>query len=177
MYFMNEDDLGGYSPTTNNVLGTYQIGGCWCGESYFVDPRDSAARVVSSGGNQVQVWKLTTSPSPKLSHVSESRVINTGQNGGFFTSVSSNGNANPIIWALSRPVSAKADGIVLYAFNPDSGGKTMTTLFHGAAGAWPNLGGDSNQVPMIANGKVYVASNKHLRIFGLKTQASTNQPK
>jgi len=26
MYFMNEDDLGGYSTTGNNVLGTYQIG-------------------------------------------------------------------------------------------------------------------------------------------------------
>ena len=26
MYFMNEDDLGGYSPTQNNVLGTYRWG-------------------------------------------------------------------------------------------------------------------------------------------------------
>ena len=39
MYLMNEDHLGGYSSTTNNVLGTYSIGGCWCGPSYFVDPR------------------------------------------------------------------------------------------------------------------------------------------
>ena len=40
MYFMNEDNLGGYSTTKNNVFGTYSIGGCWCGESYFVDPSD-----------------------------------------------------------------------------------------------------------------------------------------
>jgi hypothetical protein len=53
----------------------------------------------------------------------------------------------------------------------------MTTLFHANAGLWPNQGGDSNQVPMIANGKVYVASNKQLRIFGLKQQAPKQKVK
>jgi hypothetical protein len=176
MYFMNEDNLGGYSPNKNNVLGTYQIGGCWCGESYFVDPTDGVARVVSSGSNRAEVWKLTTSPNPKLTPVARSAAISTGQNGGFFTSVSSNGNASPIIWALSRPESTPPN-ILLYAFNPDSGGTAMKTLFRSAAGLWPNLGGDSNQVPTIANGKVYVASNKQLRIFGLKTGAAPKNVK
>ncbi len=177
MFFMNEDALGGYSPTKNNVLGTYTIGDCWCGESYFVDPADGLARVVSSGGNRVEVWRLQTSPSPKLTGVARSAAISTGQNGGFFTSVSSNGNANPIIWALSRPVSHNPASITLYAFNPDSGGTGMTTLFRTAAGLWPNQGGDSNQVPTIANGKVYVASNKELRIFGLKQTKQTKRSK
>jgi len=167
MYFMNEDDLGGYSTTGNNVLGTYQIGGCWCGESYFVDPVDGLARVVSSGGNVVNVWKLQTSPTPTLTKVAHASVT-TGQNGGFFTSVSSNGTANPIIWALARPTSEKPPSVLLYAFNPDSGKKIMTQLFKAVGGSWPNQGGDSNQVPMIANGMVYVASFKQLRIFGLK---------
>jgi len=176
MFLMNEDHLGGYSSAKNNVLGTYSVGACWCGESYFVDPTDGAARVVSSGGNRVEVWKLATSPSPKLSLFTRSLALSTGQNGGFFTSVSSNGNASPIIWALSRPVSQSPPSMVLYAFNPDAGGKMMTTLFHGVAGLWPNQGGNSNLIPMIANGKVYVASNKQLRIFGLKA-ASTNKKK
>jgi hypothetical protein len=165
MFLMNEDHLGGYSTTKNNVLGTYAIGSCWCGESYFVDPNDDAARVVSSGGNRVQVWKLQTSPRPKLTRVAYA-AIPSGQNGGFFTSVSSNGNASPIVWALSRPVSQQA-GIFLYAFNPESAGR-MTRLFKSYAGTWPNQGGNSNLVPVVANGKVYVASNKHLQIFGLK---------
>src|SRR5271163_5015620 len=75
MYLMNEDRLGGYSPSKNNVLGTYSVGACWCGESYFVDPTDGAARVVSSGGNRVEVWKLTTSPGPKLSKATRSLAI------------------------------------------------------------------------------------------------------
>ena len=166
MYFMNEDNLGGYSAAGNNVLGTYQIGGCWCGESYYVDD-DGIGRVVSSGGRKVEVWKLATSPTPSLTLVKESPTLSTGQSGGFFTSVSSNGKNNAIIWALSRPLSKTSPGITLYAFNPDSTGKTMATLFSGAAGTWPNYYGDSNQVPVVANGMVYVASYKQLDIFGL----------
>jgi hypothetical protein len=178
MYLMNEDSLGGYSTTGNNVLGTYSVGSCWCGQSYFVDS-DGVARVVSSGGNQVKVWKLQTSPKAKLVEVAQSPSLKSGQFPGFFTSVSSNGNSSPIIWALTRPLSQSSNAIGLYAFNPDSGGKTMAALFHANAGAWPNIGGDSNQVPVVANGKVYVASNKQLQIFGLKQtkQAATKPAK
>jgi hypothetical protein len=165
MYFMNEDSLGGYSTSGNNVLGSYNVGGCWCGESYFVD-HDGAARVVSSGGSQVLVWKLQTSPNPLLTQVAQSPSLRSGQNGGFFTSVSSNANSNTIVWALTRPASQTNNGVTLSAFNPDAG-KTMKVLFHANAGAWPNYNGDSNQVPVVANGKVYVATNKQLKIFGL----------
>lgn len=167
MYFMNEDNLGGYSPTKNNVLGSYSIGQCWCGASYYVDPSDGAARVVSSGHNRIKIWELSTSSSPSLTAVSESHTLNTGQYGGFFTSVSSNGTANPIIWALSRPVSATKPTMSLFAFQPATG-KLMTPLYTAVAGDWPNYGGDSNQIPVVANGKVYVASYKVVGIFGLK---------
>jgi hypothetical protein len=169
MYMMNEDSLGGHSSTRNHVLGTYQIGGCYCGQSYFQDPADGMGRVVSSGGDTVHVWKLATSPSPSLSLATSSPVLVSGpQDPGFFTTVSSNGTSSAIIWALSRPTPETNSPIYLYAFDPESGGATMKQLFMAAAGAWPNLGGNSNQVPVVANGRVYVASNKQLRIFGLK---------
>ena len=170
MYFMNEDSLGGYSTSTNNVLGTYSVGGCWCGESYYVDPNDGLGRVVSSGGNRVEVWKLQTKTTPKLTQVAHGVISNGVPNPGFFTSVSSNGNANPIIWALSRPQSQQHNNVWLYAFNPAPGG--MTQLYKRYAGPWPNQGGDSNLVPVVANGKVYVGSNKELEIFGLTAAAS-----
>jgi hypothetical protein len=171
MYFMNEDKLGGYSTTKNQVLGTHNIGGCWCGQSYFVDPTDGLARVVSSGYNRVQVWKLQTSPTPKLTGVTSGSISAGGQDPGFFTSVSSNGHANPIIWALSRPASPSSPGISLYAFNPEAGGSKMTPIYRNQAGNWPNQGGNSNLVPMVANGKVYVASFEQLQVFGLKQNA------
>jgi hypothetical protein len=168
MFLMNENNLGGYSTTGNNVLGKYMIGQCYCGESYFVDPNDGLARVVTSGGTALEVWKLQTSPTPTLTMVTAAAILVSQQNPGFFTSVSSNGTANPIIWALSRPAKASNAPIYLYAFNPESGGAKMRQLFRGVAGNWQNLGGNSNLVPVVANGEVFVASNQQLQIFGLK---------
>src|ERR1700733_3817875 len=179
MYLMNSDNLGGYSTLKNNVLGTYQIGKCWCGPSYFVDT-DGIARVVSSGAREVRVWKLATSPKPALTQVSTSPfLIGGGQDPGFFTSISSRGTANPIIWVLSRPPSSSLRSpVYLYAFNPDAtNGSTMTEHFKGVGCYWPNLGGNSNLVPVVANGQVFVASYQELQIFGLKKPAASQTTK
>ncbi len=166
MFLMNEDNLGGYSPTQNNVLGSYSVGRCWCGESYFVDPADGLGRVVTSGGRKAIVWKVQTSPTVALTQVTVSPATGGAQDPGFFTTISSNGNANPIIWALSHPVTS-TKAISLFAFNPESGGSKMKKLFNGTAGAWPNLTGNANLIPVVANGLVFVASNQQLQIFGL----------
>jgi hypothetical protein len=167
MFLMNRENLGGFNISSNDVVGTFYIGGCWCGESYFVDPSDLTARVVSSGGSSVGIWKLQTSPSVTLTNVSNSSGLPGGQDGGFFTSVSSNGKANPIIWAVTRPISSSPQTIQLYAFDPEAGGNPLKQIFHAPAGTWPNLGGNSNIVPVVANGKAFVASYKQLMIFGL----------
>jgi hypothetical protein len=167
MFLMNEDNLGGYSTTRNSVIGTYSVGSCWCGQSYYVDPSDGLARVVTSGGKNVEVWKLQTSPKVLLKRV-HSGWVGGGQFPGFFTSISSNGNANPIIWAISHPPNtSKTYPIYLYAFNPGAATATMPHIFQKSAGNWPNTGGDANLVPVVANGEVFVASYKQLQIFGL----------
>lgn len=168
LFLMNEDKLGGYSTKTNNVLGAVNIGNCWCGPSYYVDPSDGIGRVVSSGGRTVGVWKVQTSPKPALVKVSSSPSIGGGQDGGFFTFISSNGTSNPIIWALSRP-SGSTHPVYLFAFNPESvTSGTMKQLVKVQAGTWPNTGGNANLVPVVANGEVFVATNKQLQIFGIK---------
>jgi hypothetical protein len=94
------------------------------------------------------------------------------QDPGFFTSVSSNGSANPIIWAISRPTTNnKGAPIRLFAFDPESGSK-MNKLFEAIAGKWPNTGGNANLVPVVANGLVFVASNQQLQVFGLTGEKS-----
>jgi hypothetical protein len=166
MFLLNEDHLGGFS-SHNHVLGSYQVGACWCGESYFVDPKDGAPRIVSSGGKTIKVWKLQTSPNPMLKLVTSSGSVGGGQTPGFFTAVSSNGKTNAIVWALSHP--AGGSTINLYAFNPDLGGTSMRQIFKAGAGSWPNPPNNSNQAPVVALGKVFVASSKQLQIFGLKS--------
>jgi hypothetical protein len=167
MFLMNHDELGGYDPTGDHVLGTYFIGGCWCGQSYFVDPSDQAGRVVSSGANQVVVWKVETSPTVSLTNVAASTGLVSGQLPGFFTSVSSNGMQSPVIWALTRPTGSPYS-IYLYAFDPEASSSTLKRIFVAKAGTWPNLNGNSNLVPVVANGRVFVASYKKLMIFGVK---------
>jgi hypothetical protein len=173
LFFMNEDDLGGYSSSRNNVLGTYHVGSCWCGQSYYVDPSDSIARVVTSGGTEMQVYRVLTAPSPALSLASQSTsLFSTQQDAGFFTTISSNGVSNPVIWAVSRPLGVSSSAIHLYAFNPESG-STLKPIYSAVAGTWPNLGGNANLVPVVANGQVFVASYKELEIFGLAKATTT----
>jgi hypothetical protein len=178
LFLMNVDHLGGFSSSGNNVLGTYPIGNCWCGESYYVDPADGAGRVVTSGGtgnpvdgpalaNQLELWKVQTNPTVGLSEVGSVQIGGSGQGPGFFTSISSNGQATPVIWAISRPFNVSPYSVNLFAFDPDSGGPILTQLLKTGAGTWPNWTGNANLVPLVANGQVYVASYKQLQVFGL----------
>jgi len=174
MYVMNEDNLGGYNPNQNNVLGTYSVGGCWCGQSYFVNS-DGVARVVSSGGSVAGIWKVQTSPQLALSLESVSPSLGGVQDPGFFTTISSNGTASPIVWALSRPINSSPAAIRLSAYDPNSlKAGTMKQLFRAIAGVWPNLGGNSNLVPVVADGHVFVASNGQLKVFGLLGMGAKN---
>jgi hypothetical protein len=179
MYLMNRASLGGYTNGADNVLQSVNIGQCFCGPSYY-QGSDGLGRVVSSGGNQVRVWKITTSSTanPQLVQESESPPITSGQDAGFFTSISSNGNSagSQVIWALSRPSTAHPAAIELYAFDPNAGGGQAKTIFAGDAGQWPNADGNANLVPTVANGHVYVASYKELTIFGLSKAGATAQP-
>lgn len=169
MYLMNENNLGKYSSSTNAVLGTYGIGNCWCAESYYVDPVDGLGRIVSSGGaaNQLEIWQMQAPPATALKKLSAFSIGSSVQDPGFFTTVSSNGTANPVIWAVARPTSKTSPQLSLLAFDPESGGTITTRLLDIPAGPWPNLGGNANVVPVVANGQVYVASNQQLQIFGL----------
>jgi hypothetical protein len=164
MFLMNQNDLGGYNPAGNNVLGTYPIGTCFCGASYYVDPSDGNPRVVSSGGNTLQIFELRTTPTVTLTNVASSVAL-FSHNHGFFTTVSSNGTQSPIIWALGRQT-FKTSELTLYAFNPEAGGGAVTPIFTShSPGTWP-YNGNANLIPVVANGKVYVASGQELTIFG-----------
>jgi outer membrane protein assembly factor BamB len=167
MYLLNRDDLGKYDAGgKNHVLDVVDIGRCWCGQSYFVGA-DDVGRIVSSGGSNVIVWRLETSPAPKLAkeYVSVDLGSSSFQKG-FFTSISSHGKmaGSTIIWAIRRPTNANSPNLTLYAFDAENG----ALLFAAPAGTWPLFqAAAANVVPVVANGKVFVASYQELRIFGL----------
>jgi hypothetical protein len=163
MFLLNQANLGGFSPTNSGSVGSVSIGRCFCGQSYF---SDGVPHVVSSGAQTVHVWNLQTSPSVTLVNAG-SQTITSGQSMGFFTSISSSGSNNAIIWAVSHPLSTTNTGVTLYAINAQPSAGKLPILFSAVAGSWTHLTGNANMVPVVANGHAYVASDRQLSIFGL----------
>jgi hypothetical protein len=169
MYLLDRDQLGGFGQpsvyglpgATDSVLAEVNIGQCWCGPSYFNSGHHP--QIVSSGGSTVELWSLRASPLG-LSLEGKSAPIGAGvstQGMGFFTSVSSDGNRNAIIWALGPDMQGQ---VSLYGFNalPDRTG-TLPPLFP----PFPLASNGHNVVPVVANGKVFVATDGLLTVFGL----------
>jgi hypothetical protein len=172
LYLLDLSNLGGKSAT--GIGGTpVSVGGCWCAQSYFYD---GDLHIVSSGGSNLILWKLQTSPSVSLVQQATSGSIGGSQDPGFFTSVTSHGaksSSDPIIWAVSRPdvagTASSPGPIYLWAFKGQPSGSSLTQIYKAQAGGWytPGDNANANLVPVIANGRVFVASYKQLRIFGL----------
>jgi hypothetical protein len=159
LFLLDRDSL-------STALDMHQLAdGCWCGPSYF-HGSDGIGRVVSSAGATLQTWQIQTSPTPNLVPEATATVQQSEQDPGFFTVVSSNASHidTAIIWAVARPSGAQP--LTLYAFAAAQINGSLTQLYSSPAGSWPNLGGNANIVPVVANGKVYVAAYKTLMIFG-----------
>ncbi|PNE10826.1 MAG: hypothetical protein CR217_12205 [Beijerinckiaceae bacterium] len=180
MYLLNRANLGGFTPGgPDNVLDEVPIGNndgyCWCGPSYFMGP-DGVGRIVSSGGVEgvntiIGVWKIQTSPTVALVKEGAAILPLLGyagvQDAGTFTTVSSNGTQDTIIWATGRPTNKNTLAIHLYAYAAAPSSGALKLLYSSRAGTWPNVGYNANIVPVVANGHVFVASNQQLTIFGL----------
>ena len=157
------------SGTGLKFLQLRQGSGCWCAPSYFTGP-DGVGRIVTSQGSSLQTFQIPVDEPVTGGNIND---LSTGQDPGFFTTVSCNGNGafgnctnTPIIWAVSRPVSSTSTGVNLYAFSGLAVNGSYPLLFGPTkVGSWPNIGGNANIVPTVSNGLVYVASNKLLTIL------------
>jgi hypothetical protein len=159
LFLLNQNDLGA-------ALDLQPLAaGCWCGPSYYRG-HDGIGRVVTAAGS-LQTWQVSTSPTPHWVAESTTTTIPTSvQDPGFFTVVSSDERkaGTAIIWAVGRPTSST--GLMLYAFSATPVNGTLPLLYSAPAGQWPNLGGNANIVPLVANGLVYVGAYQTLTIFG-----------
>jgi len=190
MYLLNAGALGhgGPAPASPAPVDAAAVGYCWCAESYFVGA--NGPTIVSSGGGfseiesvahttplTIQLWSVpSTIPStgPVLVKAGASSDLSgSPQDGGIFTSVSSHGPSNVVIWAVTRPTTTPdASGgypMSLFAFSEAATNGQLTKLYQGVAGEWgpDSMNANANTVPVVANGQVYVATYKQLRIFGL----------
>jgi len=155
MHILDQKDL--------SRLAGAQIGWCNCKISWYV--RNKIIHIISSGKKNLESW-LFNSELKSDNLFSENYIEINGKGldngGGFFTTVSSDNNGmNAIIWAINKD----EDRLLLMAFDPES---NLNQIFEADAGIWVNDMANPNTVPVVSNGKVYVASYKQLVIFGLK---------
>ena len=156
-----------------------QLGACLCGPSYFTG-FDRTNRIVTSqgassgDGSSLITYTLVLSPSGQPQLMKDGSAPLPGPCCGFFTVVSSNGTIakSAIIWAATaQPPTPPATNypIFLYAFDAAAPDGTLNPLFPPMlAGTWPGQHYNATVVPVVANGKVFVASDRELAIFGLK---------
>jgi hypothetical protein len=187
-FLLNRDNLGGYtSGGPNKVVQTITQGSCWCGPAYFVGS-DGVPRVVTGGGNGATSWKLQTSPSTQLvfdSTTGSNPIHGLPDNGGSVPVISSNGTTagSGVVWFVQKPATSSdhdpGTPVTLQAFAASDLSQQLVSI---PAGTWTHaVNSNANIVPTVSNGKVYVASNKQLQIFGLfsaasKTTAATRPP-
>jgi hypothetical protein len=178
-FLLNRDKMGGYTPGgPDGVLQSVSMGGCWCGPAYFVGS-DGTPRVVTGGGNGVTTWQLQTTPSTQLVKefsTGSGPVRGLPDNGGVIPVISSNGMTpgTAIVWFVQRPASSSNQNpgtpVTLTAYSAAG----LQQLVSFPAGTWRHaVNSNANLVPTVANGKVYVASNAQLQIFGLLSPQET----
>ena len=173
IYVVDRDNMGHYRTSNDNQIvqvlpksfpgGTFATGNFkapvyWNGRLYFSADGDFIRMFTVTNG------LLSTSPASMSSF-----VVNYP---GATLSVSANGNSNSILWAVERvdqdPLGngTRAPG-VLHAFDASD---LSTELYNSneAAGARDSLDFAAKwAAPVVANGKVFVASEGLLTVFGL----------
>ena len=155
------------------MVQTVDQGACWCGPAYFVAP-DGNSHVLSGGGNGVTDWLLQTSPSVQLIQGTSTgpwAADGLPEYGGAIPVVSSNGTTpgTAIVWFIQKPQTSSDNDpgtpVTLMAYDATN---LQNPLISIQAGTWTHaVNSNANIVPTVANGRVYVASNKQLQIFGL----------
>lgn len=187
MYLLSTETLGGYNATTDtsleDVIGA--PGGYWSSSAYWSGQN-------ASGENVAFVYSAGTGTTP--SNGDYLKMFSVGSNGllsttpyaqssstfpaGATPSTSSNGATNGIVWAIERPeaigVQPGIGAAVLYAYDAaNTTNGTMNLLYSSTqalqGGVYRDRGGCANkfQVPTVANGKVYVATQNELDVYGL----------
>lgn len=173
-FLLNRDNMGGYvQGGPNNVVQTINMGGCWCGPAYYKGS-DGSIHVLTGGGSGVISWKLQTSPSVQLVQegtTGSGTVNGLPDGGGVMPVVSSNGTtaATAVVWFVQRP-SISSDmnpgtPVTLHAYAANNLSQQLISIL---GGTWTHaVNSNANIVPTVAKGRVYVASNMQLRIYGL----------
>jgi hypothetical protein len=173
IYLVNRNNLGKYSSASDNIIQeiTGSPIGYWSSPTYWKSATETAIYYAgqSATGGSGDYLKMYTLTDGLLSTTPVSQSTNIFPIGATPSS-SGNGTKNGIIWATERQEALGLEPgqlpAILYAYDASN---VATTLYNSAQNATRDTGGCANkfQVPVVANGKVYVATQNEIDVFGL----------
>ena len=156
LYVVNRDSMGKISDNNGNIyqeLAGALSGGVWSTPAFF-----NNSVYYGSVSNVIQAFAIRNA---KLSLTATAHTANTFQYPGTTPSISANGTANGIVWALENTTPA-----VLHAYDAS----TLNELYNSsqASGGRDQFGaGNKFITPTIANGRVFVGTPQGVAVFGL----------
>jgi len=156
LYVVNRDNMGKFDTTKNNIY--QQLSGALPSGVFSVPAYYNNTVFASGYGGPIQAFTISNA---KLSSSATAHTANTFKYPGALPSVSANGNANGIVWAVENTNPA-----VLHAYDAT----TLNELYNSnqASGGRDQFGaGNKFITPMIVNGKVFVGTTNGVAVFGL----------
>ena len=170
-YLLNRDNLGGLNATDQIPFETNTAGGMFGGPAYFVD-QFGIQKIIYGGTPNLNSYALGFAPSYGLTFTSGTNVGTLeNRNAGVTPVVSSNGTqaGSAVVWAIKTPGGdlTGTGTIALYAFD---GANLAHRLYSATAGQWTENGdtGGALITPLVANGRVYLATDGQVTVFGTK---------
>jgi hypothetical protein len=169
-YLLDRDNLGGLNAVDRIPFEAKTGGAIFGGPAFFIDSAGNE-KILYGGSPNLNAYSLRTAPGYGLTLTSSTNVGQLeNRNGGVTPVVSSNATlaGTAVVWAIKTPPgnTSGTGSVSLYAFD---GGNLSNTLFAAKAGRWTG-NGDTGGVlvtPLVANGRVYLATDGIVTVFGL----------
>jgi hypothetical protein len=165
IYIADRDNMGKFAPNSADsnlyqmVTGALQPAGVRSTPAFFNGVLYYGATYTMMRAFPMTNAKLATAPSSQTSA--------TFPYPGTTPSISANGTANGIVWALESSLSSPA---VLHAYDATSLGHELYNSNQAASSRDSFGNGNKFITPMIVNGKVYVGTQNGVAVFGLLPQ-------
>jgi len=180
IYLANRENLGKYNAQQDDVLQEVPGSptGYWSSPAYWESGSQGAVYYAGTsslggGGDSLKMYSRTAgvlsstpvSQSTNIFPIGATPTVSTNS-----ASLTATGNESGIVWVIDRQDSLSAqpgeNPAILYAYNATN---VTTPLYNSAANPSRDQGGCGNKfaVPTVVNGKVYVATQNELDIFGI----------
>jgi len=172
IYLINTQNMGKYNATADNDIQEINgaATGYWSSAALWSAGTESAiyyAGFANKGvGDTLKMYTLNNGVLSTAPTSHSSNVFTIGAT----PSTSGNGTTNGIVWATMRQetlgVQPGQYPAILYAYSAVNLG---TMLYNSAQNAARDTGGCANkfQIPVVVNGKVYVATQNEIDVYGL----------